>query len=243
MAGKPSLTTEYETNSHRSELAAYVLIAGLAIELAFAFFLDGPWLEKVSTIVADVLIVVGVWGEIHFGRKARESGDKLLAESEVRISEANERAANAELELGRIRARIAPRALTKEQKEILQSLKGKISAVSVVYHADAEPEKFADGIIFALIEVGIVVNSHRAAAGINWTGIWLFTPGGSGNAPSTFVPQALREAFLKAGLLAFGVVTSIDLHVFDGFPQGIPLISIGQKPDIISPAEPGTTEK
>ena len=102
---------EYETNSHRAHLSAYVLIAGLVLELINAFI----WyrgLETLAEMVAVLLIVSGVWGEVFFGNKARVAGDKQLAQYEARTAEANQRAQEAALELARYRQ---PRVFTRDQ--------------------------------------------------------------------------------------------------------------------------------
>ena len=63
-------------------------------------------------MVAVLLIVGGVWGEIFFGGKARVAGDKQLAQYEARTAEANQKAQEAALELARYRQ---PRIFTQEQ--------------------------------------------------------------------------------------------------------------------------------
>jgi hypothetical protein len=82
-----------------------LLLAGLGVELAFAAFLKKPWVEWLSTLLSDAMITIGVWGEIHFGRVAREAGDSVQAQ-------ANARANEAALELARLKA---PRVLTTLQ--------------------------------------------------------------------------------------------------------------------------------
>jgi len=115
----------YEVNNERAHVAAYVLIGGLAIEfIAALIFHKDPW-ETGVALLAIALIVGGVWGEVHFGRLAREAGDKQLAEYEARTAEANARAeeagkaaALARLELAKFRA---PRSI--DDKLFLERLK------------------------------------------------------------------------------------------------------------------------
>jgi hypothetical protein len=85
----------YEANSRRSHLSAYVLVAGLVLELVNAtIWYKGP--ETLAEMAAVLLIVGGVWGEIFFGHKARIAGDKQLAQYEARAAEANQKASEAE---------------------------------------------------------------------------------------------------------------------------------------------------
>jgi hypothetical protein len=84
-------------------LAAYVLIAGLILEVINAvIWFHGA--ETIAGIVAVLLIVGGVWGEVHFAHKARLAGDKQLAQYEARTAEANQKAAEAAVELAKFRA-------------------------------------------------------------------------------------------------------------------------------------------
>jgi hypothetical protein len=126
--GENKIASEYEKNAGRSEVFGYVLLAGLGVELVFAVILSKPWVDWISTILSDVLIVVGVWGEIHFGQRARIAGDAAQVDAEARVAEANqkaaeaaEHAATAQRELMEFRAR---RSISPEAMEaIAESLK------------------------------------------------------------------------------------------------------------------------
>lgn len=93
--GEPNFSENYEANTHRAHISAYVLIAGLIIEL-----INGVvWyhgIETIAAMLAVLLIVGGVWGEVFFGNKARIAGDAQLAQYEARTAEANERAEEAQ---------------------------------------------------------------------------------------------------------------------------------------------------
>src|SRR5258708_18410411 len=110
--GQNDFGHEYEVNSHRAHISAYVLIAGLVLEVINAvIWFHGP--ETIAGIVAVLLIVGGVWGEVHFAHKARLAGDRQLAQYETRTAEANARAEEAKLELARL---TTPRVISDEQK-------------------------------------------------------------------------------------------------------------------------------
>lgn len=116
--GKLGFGGEYEANTHRAHVAAYVLIAGLVLELIHAII----WfhgLETVVTMVAVLLIVGGVWGEVFFGNKARLAGDKQLAEYEARAAEANEKAREAELALAQLEERLSPRKMAQGGQQLI----------------------------------------------------------------------------------------------------------------------------
>ena len=98
------LKSTYEKNSRRAERFAFLILIGLAVEIVEVFVLQRPLLEASFTIGSTLLILLGVWGEILFERRAREAGDGMIAEANARASEANERAARAELDLAKYRA-------------------------------------------------------------------------------------------------------------------------------------------
>jgi hypothetical protein len=97
--------SKYEKNSAWAERIALLIIIGLATEIAAVFILEKTALEAALTIAGDVLIVLGVWGELFFAKRAREAGDSIVAE-------ANARAKEAELEIAKLKA---PRQLTSEE--------------------------------------------------------------------------------------------------------------------------------
>lgn len=130
---------EYETNTRRAHISAYVLIAGLVLELIHAIvWFHG--IETVATMVAVLLIVAGVWGEVFFGNKARVAGDKQLAEYEARAAEARARATEAELTLAKLNERFAPRRITQKDQEFIAS---KISVFAgQIGHIGSSPREF-----------------------------------------------------------------------------------------------------
>lgn len=154
---KDDLERAYERNSNRSEIFGYVLLAGLGLELLFAFILDKPALEKISTIAADLLIVGGVWGEIHFASKAREAGDGIVAEAKARAAEALLKAEQERHERVKLEARIAPRSLTKAQQgelaAVLAVFKGQKGTVRAA-PSTPESEMFARWLAAPLREAG-----------------------------------------------------------------------------------------
>lgn len=97
----------YFSNERLAEWGAFGVLAGIALEvvLAWVFRTDKSLWEEWGPMTADVLIAVGVFVEIYFGRRASE-------ESAERVSQANERAASAELAAETLRAQYAWRRLS-----------------------------------------------------------------------------------------------------------------------------------
>jgi hypothetical protein len=116
-SGADDFGREYEVNSRRAHISAYVLVAGLVLELVNALI----WYEAPKTLAemsAVLLIVGGVWGEIFFGHKARVAGDNQLAQYAARTAEADARALEARLALEKYKA---PRTLSLSQMSDIAS--------------------------------------------------------------------------------------------------------------------------
>lgn len=102
---------EYELNTGRAEFGGWVLLIGLGIELVYGlFFSNWSCSEKMAIGAGNLLVVGGVWAEVHFGRKARIAGDTALETARARVAE-------AERETERIREKLAPRTLTPDQQQ------------------------------------------------------------------------------------------------------------------------------
>jgi hypothetical protein len=173
---------EYEVNSQRSHIAAYVLIAGLILEVINAFiWFHGP--ETIAGIVAVLLIVGGVWGEVHFAHRARIAGDKQLAQYEARTAEATARAEEARLELARL---TTPRVISDEQKRGIMEAITPFAATPFILLMQPEPEPMAlmEQLSDALVEAG-------------WN--WLSWPG--------------PIAFTQPGKPSVGMMTGVGIRV------------------------------
>jgi hypothetical protein len=78
------LQLTYEFNSAWADRIAFLIVVGLVIEIAAVFILGKPPLEGTLTIVSNLLIVLGVWGELIFAKRAKEAGDGIVAEANAR---------------------------------------------------------------------------------------------------------------------------------------------------------------
>ncbi len=96
-------------NDSRGHWGARAVILGLAIEvlLAVVFPHGKTDLENCAPVFADALVALGVWAEVHFGRKASDAQKEKQLISAERIAELNERAAQLEFESGFAEERVA----------------------------------------------------------------------------------------------------------------------------------------
>jgi hypothetical protein len=154
--GTGDLQSRYEFNSAWADRIAFLIVAGLAIEIAAVFILHKPPLEGALTIVANLLIVLGVWGELIFARRAKEAGDGIVAQANAGAAVANARAEEAKLELARL---TTPRSLTAEQQSELTERAKPFAGTpfDMFIKPDKEPLDLANQISVAL-----------TAAGWNW---------------------------------------------------------------------------
>jgi hypothetical protein len=89
-------------NSDWADRIALLIIVGLAVDIINVFVPDQTWHNRLA-IIANALIALGVWGELHFAKRARTADDSRVAEAETTLANAIERASRAEEELIRLR--------------------------------------------------------------------------------------------------------------------------------------------
>ncbi len=125
---------------------AGLVVAAVLAELAIAG-IHPPYdslLNKLGTTLADAAIALGIVGEVLFGRmdariqtELRNRSNKRLAFVTQSAAEANVRAATADLARAELEAQFKPRMLNQRQWDLIQSLKGKLSAVNIAFETDA----------------------------------------------------------------------------------------------------------
>lgn len=133
------LRSAYERNATLAERFAWLILLGLAIEIAEVFILQRPFWEALLSVSASAAIAMGVWGEIVFEGRAREAGDGIVAE-------ANARALEAQLALEKYRAH---RHLSEEQwRRITSKIAqfGPRQCDFAVNNADPEAQRMANAL-------------------------------------------------------------------------------------------------
>jgi hypothetical protein len=192
----------------------------------------GRW----GSVAADILVAFGVLGELlpsmlvrRYNTEVKRRSDARLSEAVRLASNANERAAaleneaaQAKLELAKLQLRVAPRILTQEQRAVLQTLRGQVSDVILVWQAESEPGSFAYQIWEALVHAGIEVASFGPRVGLFWAGIYINLP--ASNVPNSEHP--LSKAFIKAGLYSGN---DLGMPALLGLPTDIPVVMVGAR--------------
>jgi hypothetical protein len=206
-----------EVNSQREHISAYVLIAGLLLELIASVV----WFKGVETVVgmvAVLLIVGGVWGEVFFGKKASDAGDKQLAKYKAR-------AAEAELALAQLEERLAPRKMTQEgQKLIADRI---LPFAGITGEIGTSPPEIESMRLESAIHAALSTGGWKIQRGQpTRTTVW---PGGvcidtTRHGLACFAGVALAEALNEIGIVA------IPMPVLDGDSPRI-FVNVGTKPD------------
>jgi hypothetical protein len=95
------LNASISRNEKFSSWAGYVLVAGLLLELALAFNFatNKPIVDEHLSQFSYLLVLLGVGGEIHFGAKASRAQKELQRRTDVKLTEALDRAATAQNDL------------------------------------------------------------------------------------------------------------------------------------------------
>jgi hypothetical protein len=196
---KGDLGGEYEVNSHRAHISAYVLIAGLILELANAIiWYRGP--ETLAEMAAVLLIVSGVWGEVFFANRARIAGDKQLAEYQTRTAE-------AQLEAEKLKAQFAWRFLPLEKMaELANKLRVTPASVQISYlQSDPECQYFAKQwwAIFRMAKWP--VEMHGGTYGELWFGMILAGGAGCNDSPASLEATALVMNAISEAEIGFNI--------------------------------------
>jgi hypothetical protein len=225
----------YEANSHRAHLSAYVLVAGLVLELINAIiWYKGP--ETLAEMAAVLLIVSGVWGEIFFGHKARIAGDKQLAQYEARTAEAKHETERLRNENLLLQERLAPRSLSNAQFDVLQTLKGKFTAINIAAEVDGETGDFMLQICRALEAAGIAVGTYSRDPTLRGFGNMVCVVGEpSEDSPACDLLASTLEA---AGIPIEQKLPWLPLDIRSRAPANVPMICIGVK-SWPAPSRPG----
>jgi hypothetical protein len=161
------LKSEIQSSETRGEWGAWAVVAGLALEIVLAtansFEYRNHAVENWGAVVADCLIAIGVYVEIHFGRRASHASAELRRRSDERVAAANERAAEAnkkaeEEKMARLKLakKFSARTLSDDDvRKLREALRGKISRLTVVRPTDMEANLLGYELLMVFRQAGI----------------------------------------------------------------------------------------
>jgi hypothetical protein len=97
-----------------------------------------------------------------------------------------------------LETQIAPRILTKEQHDELQSLRGKVLALSFISSPDVEPAFFSAQLQAAINDVGVEITPYFTPPGMNFVGTQICLPKRENG--DSLTDTLLFNTFTKIGL-------------------------------------------
>jgi hypothetical protein len=197
-----------------------MIIAGLIGEAATIVFVPSGGVEKTLSVIFTLVIALGVWLE-EVGAEVIETSEK--SSNELKLAELTAGAAEAELETERlryenlnIRKHLAPRSLSKEQFDEIQTLKGKATEFILAIEDNLECFTFAGLLVMAFQKAEIKLVTYILPPSFKLTvGIMLHdqhafsNPGGK---PTGGNPLA---SVLK-------MVNEDPITILNFFPSGLP---------------------
>jgi hypothetical protein len=227
--------SRYEKNSKLADRLARLILVGLAVEIGAVFVLSKPPLEGALTIVANVLIAAGVWGELIFSHRAKEASDGIVALAKLSAAEAHKRAADlekqasvAKLQLQLLQTRVGPRRVNDEELKKSLADVPEVPVEILFPEDDGEAWGLAWQITSVLVSIEwpvvgpfplkpsenpkLAFFPPQMAAGGQHTGVTLVTCGGSGGRADpryATAADALWEALKRA---ISGDVVSVELN-------------------------------
>jgi len=174
---------------------------------------------------AAIAVVIATRVVIILQRGALKDSDEKIASALESAATANARAAEANLELAKLKERISPRALTPDQFEHLKALRGKVTELVVMSVSDAEAAMFALQIANALRALGIAVRYPPATNARVVAGVFVIFP----PSMNRFERSAIATILSEAGMQSEGSPERTWLPPGD-FPEDEIVIFVGQKP-------------
>ena len=90
-------------NAEWSDRIALLILVGLLVDIGNLFIPENSGWKTPLAIIANVLIMGGVWGELWFLKRARAADDSRVGQAESALADALTRASRAEEALVRLR--------------------------------------------------------------------------------------------------------------------------------------------
>jgi hypothetical protein len=149
------------------------VVFGLILEVIFAaLFHDPPeaFLSRWGPVIADVVVALGVAGEVFLGRRARIESEELSRRAEEKLGIAMKRAAEADARAAEARERTAEierftawrRVPVEQARQIADNIRGRAASLDVlIEYQIGDPEAFAYNNEIAMIFLMVGVTRIR----------------------------------------------------------------------------------
>jgi hypothetical protein len=130
---------------------AWLVLGAIALEVVVWIAPLCPFLFKLGNAVSDGAVAIGIYGEMRFGHVVSD----IL---KIHLEEAMQRASKADLARVELEKQLRTRSISKEQFEILEKIKGRVSEIRIASDADAEPMWFAHLLGIVVQNIGLKVH-------------------------------------------------------------------------------------
>jgi len=221
-------STANPAESRKSSQEARVSDADLA---------NHTWWASFWTVIehwAFLAVVLALAIEFVALKLAEPHKEKLEAAKDLKIAELNN-------ETARLKSQAAPRTLTKEQFNAIQTLKDRIPAINLAVEVDSECQMFAGILASALMNAGINVRGYslplnmRGSSGLVIYDQQILSDDSAGN--------VIYETLANAGVVVFVKLTRLP-DALD-MPRDIPAILVYERPSapFISPPYFGSPDQ
>jgi len=212
-------------------IGAVLVVVGVAGELLGDWFstplskrVDDARTEEIARLNNEA---VRLSAEITASGERAAQARAAIAEAHARAAEANKVAEEERHARVNLESQLQPRTLSKEQWDMIQGLRGKLAAVSLVHETNFEAQWFANQFALAFISAGIGFAWYRRAPDVHTAGIWVCDPRAFVNpdGPPT-AGEPLVSIFRKSDAFASVAVTD-KLPTDVSAPPEIPALIIG----------------
>ena len=212
-----------------------LVIVSVVVEFVISF-MEPPYATFLfDSMFTDAGIALGVVGEVAFGIWDSRIQTELRRRSNVKLAEANERAAAAELETARLRKELAWRRLSEQQIEKISEILSRPDAPKLGLRIelaanDAESSTFAQDIASVFRKNGwpVLLNFFTPAPSFFGITVPVYAP------PSYDACIIVRAALSNAGIRFTGdvppMVGGMRTGAGDDLTEACAVIHLGSKP-------------
>jgi hypothetical protein len=185
------------------------------------------WFFIGSLVIGVVSTILIVW----MSGVKEAYWEKDRAESAERIAQLNNDTERLKSDNLRLQTQLAPRSLSKEQFDEIQTLKGRIAAVNIAVEDDVECSLFAAMLGVAIQHAGVIVRQYNLPVGFRGSGLVIYdrhafeNPNGE---PTNGEP--ISGVFKKAGLLVVATIARLPDAL--NMPADVPAVYVLGRPSL-----------
>jgi len=134
------------------------VLAAITLEAVVWVAPLSPLIFKFGNFGVDAAVALGIYGEMRFGHVVSDILKIRLSEANERAAEALQKAAEADLARVKLETKVAPRRLSLEATlTLFDELRGKIPPIYLRALGDAEVRQYAQDFFNAFLMIGLII--------------------------------------------------------------------------------------